>query len=479
VTISWPTRSALRLYPSRWRAENEAEVLGTLLDVASAQNRATPPLAELIPLAARGVWMRARTSVAFWAGLAIIVVMVGALGTSFDGYLSERYWPALLAHAGFGLVFALPVAGGVAAYATASRPAATSIRLVFRNLLMDVAAPAIAVAVGYLATIVAQLVASGVPVTANFDWRIPLVQLVLLAGALAFGALVGSALPRVLASALTAMLLVTWYGLMGGLNPAWSNLSGSTLMGLNLTLYDAPSISSLGAAAVFAAGATVVALALIAVRAVKGLTWFGLLTVGVAAAVALSSPTLLAFATTGITDARDASAVECGGSEPEICLWPEQEAADGELVRETIGAAYARAKALGLPAPSRVSVVANFGGDETSLYWRLTTSADRLVMNYAQSLVHNNACEWQESETNTFVADSQLDNAVLSAEYATAVALGAEPDFAIPTIQTGGEASEPATKTLTVDEARDHLGVGSQAQAREVSVAWFATAVDC
>lgn len=52
-------RRALRWYPKRWRDQNGAAMLSTLLDVASAQSRTRPSAGELFSLAANGLLARA------------------------------------------------------------------------------------------------------------------------------------------------------------------------------------------------------------------------------------------------------------------------------------------------------------------------------------------------------------------------------------------------------------------------------------
>lgn len=49
---------ALRMYPSAWRERNGQVVIGTLLDMASAQGRTTPTLAERVDLAINGILLR-------------------------------------------------------------------------------------------------------------------------------------------------------------------------------------------------------------------------------------------------------------------------------------------------------------------------------------------------------------------------------------------------------------------------------------
>lgn len=479
MTLDWSTRNALRLYPESWRAENEAVVVGTLLDVAESEQRSKPSLGELLPLAARGAWMRARTSLAFWLGLVIVAVMLWAIAQTFDGFLAERYLTAVLSRAGSGLPLALSLAAGIAAW-SASKHRALSLRERWRTLLVDAAVPAAFVALGYLACVIAQFVASGLPVTASVDARVPLAFLTMLLAALSFGLLVGSLVPRFVALPLTVVALFAWFfASNSGEALRWANLSGFTLLMYPVeTLYNAPADQAITSAVLFSLGATIIFLAIIAVRSVRGFGWGLVVAAAVTVALVVNFPALASATGPTAVGARDASNLVCAGTAPEICLWPEQEVASGELVRDTITAGYQKAVALGLPVASSISV-AGSEDNPLPLYWRGVAHPDRLLTNYAQTIVHALACQWMESENNSFVANPGYDDDVLSAEYATAVAIGADPVAAAPTIQLGGEAGEPATKTLDPAEAQEYLGVTSLAEAQEVAQAWVTRAPEC
>jgi len=479
MTLDWSTRSALRLYPESWRAENEAVVVGTLLDVAESEQRSRPALGELLPLAARGAWMRARTSLAFWLGLGIIAVMLWAIAQTFDGFLAERYFTAVLSRAGSGLPLALPLAAGVAAW-SASKHRRRPLRERTPKLLVDAAVPAAFVALGYLACVIAQFVASGLPVTTSVDARVPLTFLTMLLAALSFGLLVGSLAHRFVALPLTVLALLVWFfASNSGESLHWANLSGFTLLMYPVeTLYNAPADHAIIAAILFSLGAALVFFAIIAVRSARGPAWGLVVAAAVTVALVVNFPALASATGPTANGSRDASGLVCGGTAPEICLWPEQEAASGELVRDTITAGYHKAVALGLPVAPSISVA---GSDDNPLplYWRGVAEPDRLLTNYAQTIVHALACQWMESENNTFVANPGYDDDVLSAEYATAVAIGADPIAALPTIQVGGEADGPAMKTLNADETMEYLGVNSLGEAQEVALAWVTRGPEC
>jgi hypothetical protein len=85
-------RRTLRSYPRAWRQQHEHVIIGTLLDVAEAEDRTTPRSAELVHLAASGVltrlgiWLTTRTS--DW-----IATVALAMGTALAvGLLMSGTW---------------------------------------------------------------------------------------------------------------------------------------------------------------------------------------------------------------------------------------------------------------------------------------------------------------------------------------------------------------------------------------------------
>lgn len=482
MTLDWTTRSTLRLYPRWWRDEFEQEVIGTLLDVAESEQRSRPSVRELVPLALRGAWMRARRSVVFWVGLVIIAVMVWAVGASFDGFESERYWPVMLSKAGTGLLLALPLAGGAAAWQAGARRERVRLPHRLRNLAEDAAGPAAFVAIGYLAALTAQLIASGWPLSAHGDPGTPVAFLCLLVAALAVGLLLGTLVHRAAAAALSVVALTAWHYLysLGG-DTAWANLTGmGVLVWGPTTLYEVSQPVSVAAASLTALVIATLAVLLIIVKSAGGWAWFGVLAVLIGVAVAVNAPALTAGPALGPA-ARSGEHIVCAGEEPRICLWPEQEAQSGAMVRETVTEAWSKAVALGVPVPSTVSVVGTGRDDDsTLLYWRQAAYPDRILSNYASQVSYRFACSWWESDSDEYPATTvDYELAQQSAAFAAAIALGTDPSVVRPIIQMGGDASEPPTKTLDLAETEDYFGVHSVAEAEEVLLAWVERGPTC
>lgn len=454
TSADWSTRNVLRLYPQRWRDEFEQEVIGTLLDVAESEQRTRPSLAELVPLALRGAWLRARGSVVFWVGLVIIAVMIWGVGQSFDGFLSERYWPVVLAKAGTGLVLALPLAGACAAWQAGRRRSVVPLPRRLKNLLLDAAGPAIFVGIGYLAAIVGQLLASGWPLSLTPDAGSPLAFLSMLLAALAVGSLLGTLAHRMVAAPLAWIALSFWYFLssLTG-DPAWSNLTGLNVSGWGpSTLYEVSQPVVVATTSIAALAIVVLTVGLIVAKVTRGWVWAGVLALLIAIAVPVNSAALTATPGLGPA-ARPATDLVCEGDAPRICLWPEQDAASGDLVRGTITGAYQRAVALGFPVEPVVSVLDREGA--TYLYYRQQAMVDRLLTNYAAELTYPFACYTLEGEQLP-TTTNEYELAQGAAAFAAAWALGADMEAARPVIQMGGDASEAPTKTLTLAETEDY-----------------------
>lgn len=469
MTLDWSTRGALRLYPQRWRDEFEQEVIGTLLDVAEAEQSQRPPLRELIPLAVRGAWLRARSSVAFWVGLVIIAVMLFTLGQTFDGFLSERYWPVMLSRAGMGLMLALPLAGASVAWQTGRRRAKRPLPQRMRELLGDVAAPAAFVAIGYLAAVGAQIAASGWPVTTTTDLRSTLVYFCMLLAALAVGGLVGTIVRAVVAAPITWIALSLWYLLPLSFEEEVGNLSGSWLLIRPLeTLGDALAPTPFAVVSLTAAVLAVLAVALTIVKVTRGWLWFGAIFALVAVAVSVNARSVTGWwPDDGVANRTDE--LVCAGDAPRICLWPEQEAASGELVRSTLSDAYEKALTLGIPVPSDIGI-----------YYRLSASPDQLIANYSETLIGQFGCDLSDHPDLGFMLESSDDRirAELSAGFALAFYLGADPST-VWTIQTGGDASGPAENTLGLDEMKDYFNVHDETEVKAAVLAWAERGPTC
>lgn len=479
MTLNWSARSALRLYPQSWRDEHHDEVVGTLLDVAESNDRAQPPISEVLPLALRGAWMRARSSVVFWAGIVIIVAMLWTLGSSFDGFLSERYLTTMVTRAGTGLPLALPVAGATSAWLVSRRRPELPVAIRLRGAVAAAGWSMIPVLMGYLASVIAQVFVSGLPLSLHLDATVLLAFLGMSLVAASVGALAGALLPRFVAAPLALGALGYWF-IFASTDAYAGSVSGVAITQSAPTLYRVPGWNAVVACLTLGLAAAAVVILVLAVLWMRGRVAAAVVAALGVVALAMSWSPLAALATTGVEATRSESHLSCSGDAPTICLWPEQEAESGALVRETVSGAYARGIALGLPMPGTVSV-AGSEDNPHPLFWRGTATGDRVLTNYAQAFSHQFACEpwieWSEEKLVTVV--DGLDMGFASAEYAMAVALGADLDAALPTVQIGGDASEPATKTLNPEESREYLGVHSVAEAEALAIAWVEAGTDC
>lgn len=478
--LGWPTRAALRLYPRDWRADNSAAVVGTLLDVAEATGRRTVPLGELVPLAVRGAWMRARSSVTFWAGLVIIAVMLWSQAQRYEGFDVERAWAPILAGAGGGLRLALPIAAGAAAWAahrarTSSVGAGPIVRL--REVTGHTAAIGAFVAVGYLASIAGILVTSGAPLVLSSGAGIPAAYLATTAGAIVLGYALGAILP--VGPAIVLATLGALYWLMSpwwdSADAGWRNLSGYTLADCCTSLYSLPAEGSVAAVTVL--GAAAFALGLFVVLA--GRRVGGLLATVAALAVVIGSSgfsaPVAAWAGGSFSTDRASTETVCAGEAPHICLWPEQEAEAGPFVRDALTRAYAVAVARGIAVEPTISVVPEAlpGAFNGGLWFRGEPTTERLLASYAQAVVAPYSC-------GTGIVGDDLDGSIAAS-------------FAMGTIlDPSGDAGALAAGSVTLDfaqadertyettgELADYFGIHGPAEAAAFLDGWMIPANAC
>ena len=81
--------TAIAMHPKDWRERYAREVRDTLEDVADAHGGRVP-IAEILSLGARGLWLRVSGSFSFWGGLVIIALMVWRGATAESAFLISR-----------------------------------------------------------------------------------------------------------------------------------------------------------------------------------------------------------------------------------------------------------------------------------------------------------------------------------------------------------------------------------------------------
>jgi hypothetical protein len=478
LDLGWPARTALRLFPQSWRDEYETEVTGTLLDLADAHPQSVVPVTEIAHLAWRGMVLRARSSLTFWGGLIIVVLMVVFAALQPAGFVVERYWTTILASAGAGLTVVLPVAAALGAWqghraTRGNLPHAGGAAA--RMLRMAVLGLAILgfVMLGYVLAGVTLLIASGAPSTWNADLRIPLAYLLMSAGAIALGYLLGLVVHAGIAMPVAFVAAALWYSAGPAWSPGvigWRDITGVSLSQCCGTLSDAPAAITLMSVSLIAIGLIALALGIAAVsRGGTRLLPF-VLGLGIAASVfATVAPTIEPNAQR-IGEARDPGSLICEGSAPQVCMWPEQEAANGSHVRELLSDAYQKGLALGLPM--RETITSPFTGQRvsetatpfTQLYWNLAADDDRILTNYAQATTQSAGCQLTPTTAGGFGTQ-------LAVDYAIARELGASDAAALPRLSHSADARLPDT-VLNPSEARAELGVTSPASMNDAISIW-------
>ena len=453
---------ALAIHPRAWRERYADEVRGTLLDVADATGGKVP-LAETLPLGFRGLWLRARGSVTFWAGLVVIVIQVASVTSLNPFYDIDGSLTSHLLKLNQGLAYSLPVIALASGWAAAMARIAGIARARDRlSRLVTDSWPLLAATVfGSAVALIVIVVRFGVPWYTNPGVLVALTQLGMVLVAIALGQMLGSVLPRVLvifvapAAAVTVGMLL--FGWLTPLNAVpWSFYPG---IAYQVDLRPIARIG-IGAAVLIALAVLVVALRPIWARALPVLA-----VVTVAVVGAMGSTSVAAIAT---PVPRAESELVCSTAEPIVCLWPEQEAAFGSAYRQDMQAAYDSALKLGLPvdnpAPrsaaryslTGISAIEGITADNLLTDFGLGTAGltpDSAVSFYALSLTAGLAVEPEHGESE-----------YLALSHSVAILLG------VPADETWLVMEDPYTGTRLLDPA----DAPDEAAARALVERWLA-----
>jgi len=441
--MSIAVRAAIRLHPAAWRERYEDEVLGTLQDVADERHGGRIPLSESVPLGFRGLWLRARVSVTFWAGLVVIMLLVANAVTADVGYLGGSLIDVLL-RLNTGVGYALPVLAVAGGWAGARGRLARIVgaRRRLRRLWGDTWPLLTFTAVGYAIAVVVIAVRSGLSWAPGVSLFIIFAQWAMVLIAVAIGELLGAVFPRVLvifaAPAVTmfaAVLLITS-------QTSWNVAPQGLYSGIAYVFEVEPYTRVILIAGVVVAASVVVT----AVRPV----WLRLLPVAALVAIgavvgAQPSPQLDEAAAVE----RSHSELICSTAEPVVCLWPEQEAAFGTSLRARMVEAYGTASALGMPVesagPRSVARYAMTGIPHPDYAWNSASlmglgtagfSPDDLLPWYAYAMT---SCCFEEPTSG--------DGEYSAVAYASSILLGVPPEQALPAVvdpYTGQQNIDPS-----------------------------------
>ena len=441
--MSIAVRTAIRLHPLAWRKRYADEVLGTLQDVADDHHGGRIPLTESVPLGIRGLWLRARSSISFWAGLVVVGLLIGCAATVDVEYLDGSLIDVLL-RVNTGLGYSLPVLAAAAGWAgaRARRAQIVGARERLRQLGAETWPLVAFTAVGYIIAVVVVVVRGGLmwmPVASLF---IVLAQWAMILVAFAIGQLLGAVLPRVLV--IFAAPAATWFfaGLLFTSQTAWNIAPQGFYRGIAFVFDVEPYTRVYLIAGIVIAASVLV----VTVRPF----WAKLLPVAVLAVVCILvsvQPAPPPFQVAAVERSR--AELVCSSIEPVVCLWPEQEAAFGPSLRAQMAEAYAVAGTLGLPVdspgPGSVARYAMTGLPHPDDNWENASELglgtvgfgpDDLLPLYAYTMT---SCCWQEPT----VGDGEYS----AVSYAASILLGVPPERALPAVvdpYTGQRNFEPS-----------------------------------
>jgi len=413
---------------------------------------------------------------AVWTAPILIAIMVWGTRTANATWTALPYWNAVVSVACYGLPIAVLTATVVTAwessrmrrYASTDHPApATAYLAQLARRVWPTLAASIA---GYVVTLTLLIQNSGVPQAGAPNLLVPAASLAVLLSAFAFGALLGRLSHTAIAVPTALVASYFWFAFpsaQGSSNPAWLNLTG---FGLPQSSFDFSFVPATGAllAPILISAAVVATLALVLFlrRAV----------VGYAAGAVLVTAAMLVgnVLVAGIGQApyapRSVAELVCSGDATAVCLWPEQDAADGARIRDAVGEARLQASKNGLTLPDRVEAsssvfTAHWNADVSYLTSLPGTGASTQLIKtaYATGVLESMSC---------VDAPQTADDAwqALRAQYALTMLVGAGTTALL---QNSTPLFTPNNSELTsLTAVRQALDVGSIDNARRIVRSW-------
>ncbi|MFG2196411.1 hypothetical protein [Streptomyces sp. NPDC048639] len=294
-----------------------------------------------------------RSGPALWVALALVPALLWVSVQNLDSTIA--YWESASSQSTLVLGFVSAACGACAAWESSRLEAALIYSWAPSRGRLRIAAEHLApVAVlGLLGIFVALAVFAG-PAMGGPGFPNPAVlataYLVVLSH-IAVGYLVGRKAPQVLGAAgmlITGYFWGFWPAALG--EPSWLRHLNGQGVGDCCSLDQETSLRSLGATAAFSIGLIAAAMILLALRN-------GRLRVLVAAATGLAGIAIAVMLAVPLgfngAQAREASALQCTGRQPQVCLWPEQRSRKREFLKWAHSAAD-RLRAVGIDPPARV-----------------------------------------------------------------------------------------------------------------------------
>ena len=473
--VPWQLRIAIGAHPQWWREEYGRDVAATIADLAEASGAL--PTRDLVGLFASGLALRARSSMVFWLGLTLVALEILAVSSGISGFRVERTWGSVLVHAGAGVLFAVPLVAVSAAWLARRRShehhsAASRLAALGR----DAAAVLAFAATSYLTLVVLTLIGSGWPASSSVDLGYTAGFALMTISGFALGTLLGTVLPRVISvpAAVTLGLLAMISEGWQGAELRWRNVTGSafTFLGdggvagtsnLHIT-----AVTAMYAGVLVLAATAVVLIPLPRIRFVTVVVVLVSLVLGTAAA---SGP-LLAYVGRDAYNVRNDSQLQCSGTAPQICLWPEQDATDGSQLRATLTDAYQRVVTLGIPTTPQLSAAYATPAGNTGVWNSTRFDRNTVLVSYAAAVVAQGACLNQPSRVGV---DDQS-----AASYALGLLLlGPSDDALAQSFQVVRIGRDGRPYVLDQSKTRNYLGIHNREDALTAISRWFGERTLC
>lgn len=424
-----------------------------------------------------------RSSPAVWAAPLIVALVIFGWSSILGGGEFQPYLTGVLARAGIGLQYGLPVAAGAAAWASRrSRTIAAPEEMrVFGRASLRIWAGhlwpiLVAVGVGYFATVLLSSV--DVPIPGELNLTILVVYPSMTLTSVSFGWVLGAMIPIPISVPLAILAVSQWasYPLADPVNLSWRNIAGyATFMCCDFVE------QALDPRAMVAPLLIAVALFIVSVLTVRvPLRQLGMPALVGVVLVGMAANALVAGTTATASSLRSSAEQVCVGESPRVCLYPEVPPQDRQLIAATLHEAYQRASPHGIEFAATVIAPAMdlpAGRDILVMDVSSASTADEILRAFAASAYAELTCS---TSLVSAPARSDLPEEMIIA-YALALVLGADSVGALPNFEIveGGEGEPGQTvKPMPSDEAIELLGIDTP-DAAAVVAQWHRDQVEC
>ncbi len=421
-----------------------------------------------------------------WAAPLVTALIIFGWSSILGGVSAEPYTDGVLARAGVGFQYGLPIAAGAAAWAArrsrALTPPATMRtrpRSALRVMLAHLWPLVLGAYVGYLVPVLVMM--SDLTAMNGFTLAVPAVHLSMIVASLSFGWTVGAFFPLPLAVPLAVVMAYQWaaYPLAEANNLSLRNITGYASFMCCDFVENRLDLRSVVAPAVLAIAFFIIALASVRVDARRLAIPALIILIGATSgAIGIAKGTTAMAATL-----RPQVDQVCSGIAPRVCLYPEVSPATRLSFVETLGQANLEANRHGVDLPQTIQAPASDNAaDALVLYASSLATRDELLTSLARSLADSTFCatsSFPGQSTPLLPTSSEVPEEVV-VTFVLAVLLGADLDAATPTFEIMPLGEEGAfVQQPSPSQVRSMLGIDSVDDAVVLAKNWYDAQIEC